>query len=207
MSFLSSVKGFAQKVSNVASFENFRQFWDDLVKLFDKVKNLYNHFVGVFNAGQHLFESVRGEVDAWKHFKQDIRIRQRVVQLERAIQKTRDLILGIPASWRAAVDLIAQARKAIQKDIIAEEVAAATAIETAGLSEIAVAIGIVYQVVSFVADVIEDLQTIVDELQRLRLEIEKLDTIFLQQNNKRKTLRLGNGKSIRIRVGALHVDS
>src|SRR5215831_19027640 len=141
MSFISSVKSFATKVSNVASFENFRTFWDDLVKLFDKVKNLYNHFVGVFQAGQHLFDTVKGEVDAWKNFKEDIRIRQRVVQIERAIQKTRDLILGIPASWRAAIDLIAQARKAITKDIVAEEVAAATAIETAGLSEIAVAIG------------------------------------------------------------------
>jgi len=204
MSFISSVKSFATKVSNVASFENFRTFWDDLVKLFDKVKNLYNHFVGVFQAGQHLFDTVKGEVDAWKNFKEDIRIRQRVVQIERAIQKTRDLILGIPASWRAAIDLIAQARKAIAKDIVAEEVAAATAIETAGLSEIAVAIGIVYQVVSFVADVIQDLQTIVDELQRLRLEIEKLDTIFLQQDNKRRSLKLADGKRIRVRIGRLH---
>ena len=204
MSFISSVKSFATKVSNVASFENFRTFWDDLVKLFDKVKNLYNHFVGVFQAGQHLFDTVKGEVDAWKNFKEDIRIRQRVVQIERAIQKTRDLILGIPASWRAAIDLIAQARKAITKDIVAEEVAAATAIETAGLSEIAVAIGIVYQVVSFVADVIQDLQTIVDELQRLRLEIEKLDTIFLQQDNKRRSLKLADGKRIRVRIGRLH---
>ncbi len=204
MGFISSVKSFAQKVEKAATFENFRQFWDDLVKLFEKVKNLYNHFVGVFDAANHLFDSVRGEIDAWKNFKEDIRIRQRVVQIERAILKTRELILGIPASWRAALDLIAQARKAIQKDIIAEEVAAATAIETAGLSEIAVAIGIVYQVVSFVADVVQDLQTIIDELKRLRLEIERLDTIFLQQDNKRKTLRLENGQRIRIRVGRLH---
>jgi hypothetical protein len=55
-----------------------------------------------------------------------------------------------------------------------------------------------------IADVIDDLQTVVDELKRIRLEIEKLDTIFLQQGNKRKTLQLLNGKSIRIRVGRLH---
>ena len=207
MGFISSVKSFAHKVEQVSTFENFRQFWDDLVKLFGKVKNLINHFVGVFGAGQHLFDSVRGEIDAWKNFKEDIRLRQRVVNLERAIQKTRELILGIPASWRAAVDLVSQAKKAISKDIVAEEVAAAAAIETAGLSEIAVGIGIIYQVISFVADVIQDLQTIVDELQRLRLEIERLDTIFLQQGNKRKTLRLADGKRIRIRVGGLHVDS
>lgn len=204
MGFFSSVKTFATKVSNVASFENFRQFYDDLVKLFGKVRGLYLHLTGVIGAGQHLWDSIVGEVDGWKNFKEDIRLKSRVVNLEIAIRKTRELIAGIPASYHAAIDLISQIKKSIQKDVVAEEAAGALAIETAGLSEVAVAIGIVYQVVSFFADVIEDLQTIVDELRRLRLEIEKLDTIFLAQDNKRKTLRLADGKRIRIRLGKLH---
>jgi hypothetical protein len=53
-------------------------------------------------------------------------------------------------------------------------------------------------------NLIADLQTIVDELKRIRLEIEKLDTIFLQQDNKRKYLKLANGKTIKIRLGKLH---
>jgi hypothetical protein len=204
MGFFSSVKSFATKVSNVASFENFRVFWDDLVKLFGKVRGLYLHLTGVVGAGQHLWDSIVGEIDAWKNFRQDIRLNSRVVNIEIAIRKTRELIAGIPASYHAAIDLISQIKKSIQKDVIAEEAAGALAIETAGLSEVAVAIGIIYQVVSFFADVIEDFQTIVDELRRLRLEVEKLDTIFLSQDNKRKTYKLADGKRIRIRVGKLH---
>jgi hypothetical protein len=102
------------------------------------------------------------------------------------------------------LDIFSQVRKAVQKDIAAEEGAALLAVETAGLSEVAVGIGILYQVLSFVADIIQDLQTIVDELKRLRLEIEKLDTVFLQQDNKRKRIKLASGKRIRVRIGALH---
>jgi hypothetical protein len=204
MSVFSSVKGFFGKIGDVVSVKNIQAILGDLGKLFTNVKTTFAHLTGVIGAGQHLFDSVVGEVDGWKNFKEDIRLKSRVINLESAITKTRDLILGIPASWRAVLDIFSQVRKAIAKDVAAEEGAALLAIETAGLSEIAVAIGIFYQVLSFVADMISDIQTIVDELKALRLEVEKLDTIFLSQSNKRKRLKLANGKSIRIRVGKLH---
>jgi len=204
VSVFSSVKGFFGKIGDVVSVKNIQAILGDLGKLFTNVKTTFAHLTGVIGAGQNLFDSVRGEIDGWKNFREDIRLKSRVVNLESAFRKTRDLILGIPASWRAILDIFSQVRKAIAKDVAAEEGAALLAIETAGLSEIAVAIGIFYQVLSFVADIISDVQTIVDELKRLRLEIEKLDTIFLSQSNKRKRLKLANGKSIRIRVGELH---
>lgn len=176
----------------------------DVVKLFKNVTTTFQKAVTLVGDAEHLFDTVVGEIDAWKHFKQDIRLRSRVINLERAIEKTRALIEGIPASWRAVLDLFSQIKKAVAKDIVAEEGAALLAVETAGLSEVATAIAILYQVLSFATDTIGDLQTIIDELQRLRLEVEKLDTIFLQQDNKRKTLKLANGKTIRVRVGALH---
>jgi hypothetical protein len=147
---------------------------------------------------------VKDEIAGFKNFKQDLRFKSRVVNLEQAIQKTRDLILGIPASWRAVLDLFSQIKSAIQKDVVAEEGAAILAVETAGLSEVVVGITVIYQVASFVESVISDFQTIVDEIGRLRREIEKLDTIFLSQSNKRKTLKLADGGSIKVRVGKLH---
>jgi hypothetical protein len=204
MSVVSSVKGFFGKIGDVVSVKNIQAILGDLGKLFTNVKTTFKHLTGVIGAGQNLFESVKGEIDGWKNFREDIRLKSRVVNLETAFRRTRDLILGIPASWRAVLDIFSQVRKAIAKDVAAEEGAALLAIETAGLSEIAVAIGIFYQVLSFVADIISDVQTIVDELKALRLEVEKLDTIFLSQSNKRKRLKLANGKSIRIRVGQLH---
>lgn len=204
MSVLSSVKGFFGKIGDVVSVKNIQAILGDLGKLFTNVKTTFSHLTGVIGAGQHLFDSIVGEIDGFKNFREDIRIKSRVINLESAIAKTRDLILGIPASWRAILDIFSQVRKAVAKDVAAEEGAALLAIETAGLSEIAVAIGIFYQIISFVADIISDVQTIVDEIRALRLEIEKLDTIFLSQSNKRKRLKLVDGKSIRIRIGHLH---
>jgi hypothetical protein len=204
MGFFSRTATLFHKVTDTFSFENLEKIGADAVKLFKNIKQTFLHLTGVISAGQTLFDTVIGEIDAWKHFKEDIRLKSRVINLESAIRKTRDLIEGIPASWRAVLDIFSQVRKAVQKDIAAEEGAALLAVETAGLSEVAVGIGILYQVLSFVADIIQDLQTIVDELKRLRLEVEKLDTIFLQQDNKRKRIKLADGKRIRIRIGRLH---
>ena len=176
----------------------------DVVKLFKNITTTFQKATTLVGDTTHLVESVKDEIAGWKNFKQDIRLKSRVINLEEAIQKTRDLIEGIPASWRAVLDLFSQIRKAIQKDLAAEEGAALLAVETAGLSEVATAVAILYQILSFATDVIGDLQTIMDELKRLRLEVEKLDTVFLQQGNKRKYLKLADGKTIRIRVGHLH---
>ncbi len=176
----------------------------DAVSLFKNILTTFQKATTLVSDASHLFDSVVGEIDGWKHFKQDLRLKSRVINLEKAIQKTKDLIEGIPASWRAVLDLFSQIKKAVAKDVAAEEGAALLAVETAGLSEVATAVAILYQVLSFATDTIADLQTIVDELKRLRLEVEKLDTIFLQQDNKRKNLKLANGKVIRIRVGRLH---
>jgi len=176
----------------------------DAVKLFKNILTTFQKMTSLVGDAKHLFDTVVGEIDGWKNFKQDIRLKSRVVNLEEAITKTRDLIEGIPASWRAVLDLFSQIKKAVAKDVAAEEGAALLAIETAGLSEVAAAVAILYQILSFAVDTIADLQTIVDELRRLRLEVEKLDTIFLPQSNKRKRLKLADGSSIQIRVGKLH---
>ena len=73
-----------------------------------------------------------------------------------------------------------------------------------GLEKLLGVLGLIVQALDAIATTIDDLQQIVDELKALRLEFEKLDTIFLSQSNKRKTLRLADGSSIRVRVGKLH---
>ena len=176
----------------------------DAVSLFKNVVTTFKKATTLVSDASDLFDEVKGEIEGWKHFKQDIRLKSRVINLEKAIKKTKDLIEGIPASWRAVLDLFKQIKSAVAKDVAGEETAALLAVETAGLSEVAAAVAILYQVVSFATDTISDLKTIVDELKRLRLEVEKLDTIFLQQDNKRKNVKLDNGKTIRIRIGRLH---
>jgi methyl-accepting chemotaxis protein len=189
-------------------------------KLIDKVKQTYDQVVNVFGAGQKLVDSVIAEVDGWRNFKSDIRFSQRVIQIERAIQKTKDLIEGIPESWRAIVDVFKtiksqvtdQTNPAEDAESVVEDVESGGAKNllerfprlAKGLEKVLGALALILTALEAVAKVIHDLQTIVDELKAIRLEIEKLDTIFLSQSNKRKTLHLDNGKKIRIRLGKLH---
>ena len=189
-------------------------------KLFDSLKQSYDKLIHIFDAANKLTTSVISEVNAWRNFKQDIRFAQRVVQLERAFQKTRDLIAGIPAAWHSIVDIVKQLKESLtQETNPIEDAEAATAdIESGGiktllekfprlakgLEKVLGALALLLQALETIASIIDDLQTVVDEITGLRQEIEKLDTIFLSQSNKRKTLKLANGSTIRVRVGKLH---
>ena len=83
-----------------------RNFLGPFAQLFDHLKNAYDQLVNIFGSAEKLTNSIVAEISAWRNFKQDVRFRQRVVQIESAIEKTRALIEGIPAAWRSIVDLV-----------------------------------------------------------------------------------------------------
>jgi len=200
--------------------QRIKAFFGPFGKLFDSLKQSYDKLINIFDAAHKLTDSVVSEVAAWRNFKQDIRFGQRVVQLESAVQKTRDLIEGIPSAWRSIVDIVKQFKESLTQETnpIEDAEAATSDIESGGiktllekfprlakgLEKVLGALALVLQALESIASVITDLQTVVDEITRLRLEIEKLDTIFLSQSNKRKNIKLADGKTIRIRVGHLH---
>ena len=191
-----------------------------LGKLWDKVVEAWNHITNIIADSQRLMDTITGEINAWKNFKEDIRFSSRVINLEKAITKTEELFQGIPDSWHAIQDLVKELKNKLNvtepKPSEVEELEAE--FEEGGISNLLKrfpalakffekALGFVTLVVDAlesIANAIGDLQIIADEAKRIRLEIEKLDTIFLQQNNQRKTLKLSDGKTIRIRVGSLH---
>ena len=200
-------------------FSGLTSFLGPLGKIWDHLKEVYNHSINIYANAQALVQSVIDEIDGWKNFKQDIRLKQRVVQIESAIQKTRDLVEGIPAAWRSIVDLVKQFKGQLGESNPVEETEALTEdLESGGfkallekfpalgkaLEKVLGFLAILVSALQAISDSIDDLQKIVDELKGLRLEFEKLDTIFLSQSNKRKTLRLEDGSSIRVRIGKLH---
>lgn len=201
-------------------FSAIRSFLGPLGKIWDHLKQTYDRMTNVWSDGQKLVTSIVDEVDAWKNFKGDLRFKQRVINLESAITKTRDLIEGIPAAWRSAVDLVKQFKEQFTGEANPlEEAESATAdLESGGFKQLlekfpALAKGIekalgflalLVQALDAITNGIGDIQTIVDECKRIRLEIEKADSIFLQQSNKRKTVKLADGSTMRIRVGNLH---
>jgi methyl-accepting chemotaxis protein len=188
--------------------------------LIDKAKDFVTRLINIVSDANKLIESVTDEVDGWRNFKQDIRIAQRVIQIERAITKTRELIEGIPAAWKSILDAIKQIRTKLTSSSTAFEDASSAAedLEAGGikdflskfprlaraLTRVLGILTIAIEALESISRVIGDLQTVVDELKRLRLEVERLDTIFLSQSNKRRTLKLAGGGTVRIRVGHLH---
>src|SRR4029077_9908596 len=132
----------------------------------------------------HLFQSFQAEVQAIKNFKEDLRFKQRVVNVERAITKVRDLIQGLFDAWRGVISLIKNLSLKLETGGAAEVAEAATGI---GLP-VAVVNGIVIiiEVLDTIRNVIDSFQSIIDEITRVREFIESGDTIFLQQRNKRK---------------------
>ena len=200
-------------------FTAVKGFLGPLGKLWDKLTETFTHLTNIWSSANKLKDSVIEEINGWLNFKQDIRLKQRVVQLESAIEKTRELVQGIPAAWRSIQDLINQFKSQIEEPNPIEEASSATEdIEAGGIKTLLTkfpalaramekALGflaLLVQALEAISNAIDDLQTIVDEFKRLRLELEKLDTLFLSQTNKRRTVKLADGGTVRFRVGHLH---
>jgi conjugal transfer/entry exclusion protein len=206
-----------------AVFNAVKSFLGPVGKLIDSLKTSITHLTNIVQNATKLLDGIIAEAKAWASFKQDVRIKSRVIALESAIAKTRTLIEGIPAAWRSIQDIFktfktqfdAGGDPIADADAVAEDLASA---EEGGISallkkfpklakgfeKILGILALVIQALEAISSVIDDLQQILDEITALRLEIEKLDTIFLSQSNKRKTLKLADGSSIQIRVGKLH---
>jgi hypothetical protein len=193
-------------------------FLGPLGKVWDKLVEAWTHITHIASDSAKLITTITSEVSAWKNFKQDIRFKQRVVNLESAYQKTRDLITGAVDAWHAVLDLAKQFKEDLFTEQAPEAGELLADVEEGGTKtivdlfpklgkaaeKILGVLGALVVALEQAVNLIADLQTIVDELKRIRLEIEKLDTIFLQQDNKRKYLKLANGKTIKIRLGKLH---
>jgi hypothetical protein len=172
-----------------------------LQQLLDLGKKIIEHFTGVFQAGVNLVTSAEAEFAAWKHFKEDVRFKQRVIQVERALTKAQEFFTAIISAWKAIVQLIKDAGIKLETGGAAEIAEAATGV---GLPLAVVnAIVIVVEVLDTVRNLIDTAQNIVTVVTDLR-ELLEGDLIFLQQKNTRRVEKLADGSSIKIRVGNLH---
>ena len=52
-----------------------------LKKLLELGQKVIQHFTGVFDAGLHLFKSFEDEISAWRNFREDFRLKSRVVNI------------------------------------------------------------------------------------------------------------------------------
>jgi hypothetical protein len=172
-----------------------------LQQLLDLAKKIIEHFTGVFQAGVDLFNSAQSEFEAWKHFKEDVRFKQRVIVVEQALKKVKDFTDELISAWKEILSLIKNAGIKLETGGAAEIAEAATGI---GLPiAIVNAIVLVVEVLDTVRNLIDTAQNIVNVIKDVR-EFLQGDFLFLQQKNTRKVLKLESGGSIKIRLGNLH---
>jgi hypothetical protein len=172
-----------------------------LRQLLDLGQKIIEHFTGVFQAGVDLFNSAQSEFESWKHFKEDIRFKQRVIVVEQALKKVKQFTDEIISAWKEILSLIKNAGVKLETGGAAEVAEAATGI---GLPiAIVNAIVLVVEVLDTVRNLIDTAQNIVNVFRDVR-EFLQGDLFFLQQRNRRKVLKLESGGSIKIRVGNLH---
>ena len=205
-----------------AVYDRVIKFLGPVGKLIDGARLALVHLKTIVQRMTKLLDAGVAEFQAWRHFKEDIKFKSRVVNLEIAFTKTRALIEGIPNAWHSILDIIQQFKEKLNVESPVREAADLSAeIEEGsgegltsilkkfpklakGLEKVLGVLALVLDALESTSKTIDDLQVILDEISALRREIESLDTIFLAQNNKRKRVKLADGRSIQIRVGKLH---
>jgi len=189
-------------------------------RLFDLLGKFWRRITHLFEKIQELVNLIRTEIIAWRNFKEDIAYRTGVINIPKAVEKTSDLIREIASARDAVIDLVQQIRdKFATGGNPAEEAEQAIKdIEASGLRDILSKfprllkgaekvlgfVAIVTDALETILDALDDLIRIVKAIRDIRDEVEHGATIFLQQKNKRKSLALVDGGSIKVRLGNLH---
>lgn len=189
-------------------------------KLFDLIGKFWTNLTSLGSRVQRLYLSILAEIQAWRTFKEDISFRTRVINVKSAIEKTGEFIDQFKAAWSAVKDLVENLKGKFQTagDPVGDAKAAVDDIEASGFKgilekfpKLAKGLEKVLGFVALLADALEsissgidDLQAILDTITALREEIETGSTVFLQQKNARRYVKLKDGGSIKIRVGNLH---
>lgn len=197
-----------------------------LTKLWNILKGFFTAIIEVIPETIDLVNLIISEVFEWKNFKQGISFGSGVVNLQSTKDHIQELLDEIVTAWNSAKDLFTSGFKLPLRGVqeaadACEEVV--TAFEDFfgkfGLTEflqrlgptLEKAGGKVFEVLALVQAVAEEalkvvreIRSIVDAAKDIRETFQKGKGLFLKQTNPRRTLRLSEGGSIKIRVGNLH---
>ncbi len=203
-------------------FDKARQLLGPFGKVIDLVSRFFSGITDSIRKGQELTDEIVSEIGEWRNFKEAIPVRSGVISLPRAIDKSRDLLDAIKASWGSIQDLAKQIKDQLrgqQGDPAEEAKAAVEDLKAArgitdllerfpklarGLEKLLGFLALVVGALSSIQSAIDDIKQIVDTIKGIREEIETGSTIFLSHKNPRRVVRLADGSTMKIRVGNLH---
>lgn len=197
-----------------------------LRKLWGIIKGFFSALILVVPETITLVKGVIEEVNAWRDFKKGISFKAGVINLQSVRDHIEDLITEVIDAWHSLVDLFTSGFKLPLKSVqeaadAAEEVVVAfenffgkfglrEAIQRLGVTlekaggKVFEVLAIIQAVAEEALKVVRELQSILNAVRDIRETFQTGKGLFLSQTNKRKTLRLADGGSIKIRVGNLH---
>jgi prefoldin subunit 5 len=143
-----------------------------------------------------------------------------VINVKSAIDASEDFIAQLSTAWTAIKDLVQQIKTKFQTagDPVGDAKAAIDDIEASGFRGILEKfpklvkgaekvlgwVALLADTLETISSSIDDLQAILDTITAIREEVETGSTVFLQQKNQRKLVKLDDGTTMKIRVGNLH---
>jgi hypothetical protein len=189
-------------------------------KLIDFVSHFWTSVTSLGGKIRDLINLVLSEVNEWKNFKENIAFRTKVVNVKSAIEHIQDFWQQIVAAWAAIQELVQQLKSKFETtgDPAQEAREAIDDIESSGfkaifekfpkllkgLEKVLGFVAIILDALESIIVAVDDLTTIVNALKTIREDIETGGPLFLKQTNARRTIRLQDGTSMKIRVGNLH---
>lgn len=175
--------------------------------------------IGLFDKVTKLANSIKDEYEQIKNFKEDLHWRGRVVNAPQVVKKIKRLT-EIPLEVVNSVkDLIRQIKEQFPEGAEPAELAEQATRDLEGIEDfrgvltrfvpklakgaerLLGVLALLVQILVAWNAAIDDLQRIVDDVKEVRLDIEKLDLIFLPQNHARRWVTLEDGRRTRWRIG------
>ena len=200
--------------------DKLKQLLAPFAKLFNFITHFWQSVTSLGGRVQKLIADVLAEVNAWRNFKENISFRTKVINVRSAIEHIQDFWDEIRNAWAAILNLIQELKGKFQTtgDPAQEAQDAVKDIEESGFKEIFSKfpkllkglekvvgfLAIVLDAVESISTAVDDLLTIVAALRDIREAVESGGPLFLKQSNGRRTVRLEDGTTMKIRVGNLH---
>jgi len=202
-------------------FDKVKQVFAPFAKLVDFIFHFWQKLQETATKIQSLIALVVSEVNAWKNFKENLAFRTKVMNVKAFIDGVQEFWSQMVAAWNAILDLIKEIKGKFAgagEDPAQEVREAIRDVEESGFKNILAKfprvlkgaekllgfVAILLDALTTILAAIDDLTTIVEALRAIREDIETGGPLFLKQSNARRTVRLEDGTTMKIRVGNLH---
>lgn len=202
-------------------FDKIKQVFAPFAKLVDFIFHFWTKLKETGTKINSLIALVLSEVSEWRNFRENLAFRTKVTNASVLIEGVQEFWAQMVAAWNSIQDLVREIKGKFAgagEDPAQEVREAIKDVEESGFKNILSKfprvlkgaekllgfVAILLDAMTTILAAIDDLTTIVEALKAIRVDIETGGPLFLKQSNPRKTIRLADGGTMKIRIGNLH---